>query len=153
MIVLPNGHRLSQLASVPLAALAKERFVMYPRALNPASYDAVIDACRHAGFNPVLGQEAPQVVSVAPLVAAGLGVSVVPRSTARILPDEVCYRPIAGHAPRSEICLAYCSHGSSRAVQNFVAIARRVVAAENDSKGNSKASDSTNPIRHRGGPS
>ncbi len=137
VIVLPVGHRLSLLTLVPLAALAKEMFVLYPRALNPGNYDAVIDACRRAGFNPTLGQEAPQVVSVAPLVAAGLGVSVVPRSTERILPDEVCYRSIDGYAPRAEICLAHCRHGSSRAVQNFVAVARRVVASsqgKNDSK-------------------
>jgi DNA-binding transcriptional LysR family regulator len=154
VIVLPNGHGLSHLASVPLAALAEEMFVLYPRALNPGNYDAVIDACRHAGFNPILGQEAPQIVAVAPLVAAGLGVSVVPRSTVRILPDEVCYRPIDGFAPRAEICLAHCSHDSSRAVQNFVAVARRVAAAaQNDSKSDSKAAGNTDALRRRGGSS
>jgi DNA-binding transcriptional LysR family regulator len=138
--ILPNGHRLSKFASVPLAALAKEVFVLYPRALNPGNYDAVLAACRRAGFNPTLGQEAPQIVSVIPLVAAGFGVSIVPRSTARILPDEVCYRPIEADAPRAEISLALCRRGSSRAVQNFVAVARRVIRseAESDSKDSSK---------------
>jgi DNA-binding transcriptional LysR family regulator len=148
VIVLPKGHRLSQLTSVPLAALAKEMFVLYPRALNPGNYDAVIDACHRAGFNPTLGQEAPQIVSVAPLVAAGLGISVVPRSTERILPDEVCYRPIDGYAPRAEICLAHCRHGSSRAVQNFVAVARRVVAAS-QGRDDSKNTRSAGASRRR----
>jgi len=140
VVILPNGHRLSKLASVPLAALAKEVFVLYPRALNPGNYDAVLAACRRAGFNPTLGQEAPQIVSVIPLVAAGFGVSIVPRSTARILPDEVCYRPIEADAPRAEISLAHCRRGSSRAVQNFVAVARRVIrsGAESESKDSSK---------------
>ena len=135
VVILPNGHRLSKLASVPLAAMAKEIFILYPRALNPGNYDSVIAACRLAGFNPTLGQEAPQIVSVIPLVAAGLGVSVVPRSTARILPDEVCYRPIEGDAPRAEISLAHCRRGSSRAVQNFVAVARRVIGSRGQSEG------------------
>ena len=134
--ILPNGHQLCKLASVPLAALAKDVFVLYPRTLNPGNYDAVITACRRAGFNPTLGQEAPQIVSVIPLVAAGLGVSVVPQSTARILSDEVCYRPIEGDAPRAEICLAYCRRSPSRAAQNFVAVARRVI--RNEAQGNSK---------------
>jgi DNA-binding transcriptional LysR family regulator len=140
VVILPNGHRLSKLASVPLAALAKDVFVLYPRTLNPGNYDAVIAACRRAGFNPTLGQEAPQIVSVIPLVAAGLGVSVVPRSTARILSDEVCYRPIEGAAPRAEICVACCRLGSSRAAQNFVAVARRVIrsAAQGQGKDNPK---------------
>jgi DNA-binding transcriptional LysR family regulator len=140
VVILPNGHRLSKLASVPLAALAKDVFVLYPRTLNPGNYDAVIAACRRAGFNPTLGQEAPQIVSVIPLVAAGMGVSVVPRSTVRILSDEVCYRQIEGAAPRAEICLAYCRLGSSRAAQNFVAVARRVIrnAAQGQGKENSR---------------
>jgi DNA-binding transcriptional LysR family regulator len=140
VVVLPNGHRLSKLASVPLAALAKDVFVLYPRTLNPGNYDAVIAACHRAGFNPMLGQEAPQIVSVIPLVAAGLGISVVPRSTARILSDEVCYRPIEGVAPRAEICLAYCRLGSSRAAQNFAAVARRVIknAVQGQGKDNPK---------------
>ena len=147
--ILPNGHRLTKLASVPLAALAKETFIMYPRALNPGNYDAIIAACRRAGFNPKLGQEAPQIVSVIPLVAAGFGVSVVPRSTARILSDEVCYRPIKGDAPRAKICLAHCRHGSSRAIQNFVALARRVIrsAAQSQSKDDSKKAGKAGALR------
>jgi DNA-binding transcriptional LysR family regulator len=149
VVVLPNGHRLSKLSSVPLAALAKEVFVLYPRALNPGNYDAIIAACRSAGFNPTLGQEAPQIVSVIPLVAAGLGVSVVPRSTARILSDEVCYRPIEGDAPRAEICLGFCRQGSSRAVQNFVAVARRVIrnTAQDESKDASRKVGKVGPLR------
>jgi DNA-binding transcriptional LysR family regulator len=147
--ILPNGHRLSGLTSVPLAALAKEIFVLYPRALNPGNYDSIIAACRRAGFNPTLGQEAPQIVSVIPLVAAGLGVSVVPRSTARILSDEVCYLPIEGDVPRAEICLGYCRLGSSRAVQNFVAVARRVIrrAAQSQSKDDSKKAGKASALR------
>jgi DNA-binding transcriptional LysR family regulator len=137
------------LSSVPLAALAKEVFVLYPRALNPGNYDAIIAACRSAGFNPTLGREAPQIVSVIPLVAAGLGVSVVPRSTARILSDEVCYRPIEGDAPRAEICLGFCRQGSSRAVQNFVAVARRVIrnTTQEVSKDASRKVGKVGPLR------
>ncbi|MCY1083432.1 hypothetical protein [Archangium lansingense] len=41
-------------------------------------------ACRSAGFEPILGHEAPQRSSIAPLIAAGLGVSVVPASLAQV---------------------------------------------------------------------
>ena len=118
VVILPNGHRLSKFASVPLAALAKEVFVLYPRTINPGNYDAVIAACHRAGFNPTLGQE----------------------STVRILSDEVCYRPIEGVAPRAEICLAYCRRNASRAIQNFVAVARRAHrnAVQNQSRDHSK---------------
>ena len=81
VVVLPAGHRLSNSTSVPLAALAEERFILFPRDLAPDPYDFLIAACRRAGSSPALGQEAPEIVSAIPLVAAGLGVSIVPRST------------------------------------------------------------------------
>jgi DNA-binding transcriptional LysR family regulator len=127
VIVVPAGHRLSNSASAPLAALAEEKFVLFPRELNPGAYDALISACRRAGFTPLLGQEAPQIVSIIPLVAAGLGVSIVPRSTSRILFDGVCYLSIEGESPRAKISLAYRRHDRSPAVRNFVAVARRSV--------------------------
>jgi DNA-binding transcriptional LysR family regulator len=129
VMALPAGHPLSKSTSAPLTALAQEKFVLYPRALNPSGYDSVILACQQAGFKPMLGQEAPQVVSVMPLVAAGLGVSVVPRSASRIVIEGVSYVSIAGNAPRFEISLAYRRNDRSLAVQNFVAVARRATRA------------------------
>ena len=136
VLVVPARHRLAASASVPLAALAKETFVMYPRALNPGNYDAIIAACRHAGFTPKLGQHAPQIVSVIPLVAAGLGLAIVPRSTSRILSDEVHYVSLEGDVPRSEIYLAHRRRDGSRVVKNFVAVARRIARAASESASN-----------------
>ena len=127
VIVLPAGHVLSGLTSVPLAALANETFLLFPRALHPDAYDLVISACHRAGLNPVFGQEAPDIVSSIPLVAAGLGVSIVPRSTSGIMAEGVVFVPIEGDAPCVEICLVHRRSDPSPAVQNFVAVARRVV--------------------------
>jgi DNA-binding transcriptional LysR family regulator len=135
VIAVPAGHALSHAGSAPLTALSKETFVLYPRELNPGGYDAIIAACQRAGFSPVLGQEAPQIVSVLPLVGAGLGVSLVPGSTSHILPDMVSYIQIEGDAPRAEICLVYRRDDRSAIVKNFVAVARAVRQAA-ESKNN-----------------
>jgi DNA-binding transcriptional LysR family regulator len=129
VIVVPSGHPLSKSKSASLAALAGEAFVLYPRALNPHGYDSVIRACERAGFKPRLGQEAPQVVSVMPLVAAGLGVSILPCSVSRIVVEGVSYVDIEGDSPRVEISLAHRKNDRSPAAQNFVAVARRLMRA------------------------
>jgi DNA-binding transcriptional LysR family regulator len=129
VMVLPTGHPLSRLASAPLNAFAEEIFVLFPREINPGNYDSIIAACHRAGFSPKLGQEAPQIVSAAPLVAAGLGVSVVPQSTGRIHADGVVYVSIDGDAPRALISLAHRRDDRSPAVQNFVAVARQLTRA------------------------
>src|ERR1700730_3949373 len=76
VIVVPGGHPLGERTSAPLSARAEEPLVLFPRELNPSNYDSIIEACIRSGFRPKLGQEAPQVVSVIPLVAAGLGFSI-----------------------------------------------------------------------------
>jgi DNA-binding transcriptional LysR family regulator len=126
VMVVPSGHPLSRSTSVSLRAFAKETIIpQHPRELNPENYDSIIAAFKSAGFSPKLGQEAPQIVSVIPMVAAGLGVSIVPRSMSGILTDAVVYLPIDGNAPRSLLELAYRQHDRSAAVQNFAAVARQ----------------------------
>jgi DNA-binding transcriptional LysR family regulator len=140
-MVLPRGHPLAGRASAPLSAFAGETFILFPRALNPGAHDMIIAACGRAGFTPILGQPAPQVISSIPMVAAGLGVSMVPLSMSRMAAEGVFFLPIEGDGPRAEICLAHCREERSPAVRKFVAVARREVrrAAERGMEGLRKA--------------
>jgi DNA-binding transcriptional LysR family regulator len=124
-MVLPSGHPLSRATSAPLAAFANETFVLCPRQLNPTVYDMIIAALRSAVVSPILGQEAPTFGSCVPMVAAGLGVSIVPRSIGRLLVHGVSYVSIEGDAPVIDLTLAHRRDDRSPAVRNFVAIARR----------------------------
>jgi DNA-binding transcriptional LysR family regulator len=126
LMVVAKHHPLAGKPSAPLRSFANDRFILYARELNPDYYDRVIAACREAGFEPRLGLEAPQILPVIPMVAAGLGVSIVPESTRHILLDGVAYLAIEGNVPRSRISLALRRDDRSAAVQNLVAIARRV---------------------------
>jgi DNA-binding transcriptional LysR family regulator len=80
VLVLPRGHPLANSGSASLAPLANETFVLCHRGFNPMMHDSILAACSRAGFAPKIGQEAPQIVTVIPLVAAGFGISIVPRS-------------------------------------------------------------------------
>jgi DNA-binding transcriptional LysR family regulator len=123
--VLPIGHPLSGSASLHLRALAGEKFVMFARDLNPTSYDVIIAAVERAGFKPKMGQHASLNIAALPMVAAGMGWSVVPQSFRRILPDDVAYVPIDDDMPKATIALARRRDDRSTAVQNFVACARQ----------------------------
>jgi DNA-binding transcriptional LysR family regulator len=94
---LPAGHGLSRTGGrIALAALAGETFVLYRRPAGPGLYDAILAACHAAGFNPEIGQEAPRLPSSLSLVAAGLGVSIVPASMRRLDSDGVAYAELDG---------------------------------------------------------
>jgi len=125
LMVLPATHPLGRSKSAPLSALAQERIILFPRTINPSVYDAILAVIVRAGFSPHLAQEAPQMASAIPMVAAGLGVTLVPKSMSRLRPDGVVFIPIEGPTMSAEICLAYRRTQRSAAVRNFVTVARR----------------------------
>lgn len=121
-VVLPASHRLSRRRRVALSALAGEPFVLFPQAVGLSLYDAVITACRAAGFEPQLSQEAPQISSVVNLVAAELGVSIVPASIAQVAVRGVAYLDIEGPAPHARLALATRQGDERAVVRNFMAL-------------------------------
>jgi DNA-binding transcriptional LysR family regulator len=125
LMALPAAHPIAQSKSAPLSALAQERIILFTREINPPVYDAILRAFVRVGFSPRLAQEAPQVASAIPMVAAGLGVTLVPESLSRLHPDGVVFVPVEGPALPAEICLAYRRTQRSAAVRNFVIVARR----------------------------
>ena len=97
VVVLPEGHMLAQSnggggSALPLKALAGETFIIQGGQQGLSLYAETIAACHVAGFNPLVGHEAPRLASTLNLVAVGLGISIVPASLQRIQMDGVVYR-------------------------------------------------------------
>ena len=126
---LPAGHKLaSRLGARPLSLpeLAAETFILYRRPLGPGLYDAIIAACQRAGYSPKIGQEAPRMLATLSLVAAGLGVTLVPHSMRRLRVHGVVYRPLDSAANLvAPLTLAYRSAETSPAACRFTALIRR----------------------------
>jgi DNA-binding transcriptional LysR family regulator len=100
--VLPRDHPLTSRRALALADLAAEPFVLIARRVVRQVHDQVLAACRSAGFTPAVVQEGTHIHSVAALVAAGLGVSVMPASAARLGLRTVVCRPLR-HTPLTTI--------------------------------------------------
>lgn len=127
-VALPGDHPLvadGDDAPLTLAALASEPFVLYRRSSGPGLYDAIVGACHAAGFMPRMEQEAPRIVATLNLVAAGLGVTIVPESLCGMRLGGIAYRPLAD-MPRlvAPIRLACRTTDHSAAAQRFVALVR-----------------------------
>jgi DNA-binding transcriptional LysR family regulator len=121
LAALPAGHAAATRDAVDLALLREDAFILTPRAVGPTLYDTVIAACRSAGFDPILGQSAPQMSSVVNLVAAELGVSLVPASMRQLQVTGVAYRPVEGQTPMAQLSLASRRGERSVLVRNFIA--------------------------------
>lgn len=123
---LPDFHPLARQGALSLSALADEPLVLFRRENNPAFYDDVVDACRAAGFSPRILQEAWEMLTVVSVVAAGLGVSVVPASVQGLRPQGVAYRPLTDAAVRLVVALAWRPADASPMVEALVDVARRL---------------------------
>ncbi len=133
VVALPAGHPLANGKSrrgLTIRSLAHETFIGYPRAAGAGLYDAVIAACIASGFSPDVAYEAPQIVSTLNLVAAGMGISIVPSSMQRLHLDEVVYRPMSGpHIPNGQLNLAVRDDAIASPASAFLALVRKAVAS------------------------
>jgi len=120
--VLPAGHALAGLARIGLARLAAEPFVLFPRAQAPGFHDRLVDAVSREGDAPRVVQQATEMQTIVGLVAAGIGVSLVPSSVERLALPGVAYRPVI-RAPRVELAVITRRGDRSPFVRAFLASA------------------------------
>lgn len=122
VIVLPAKHRLAAHRRVALRSLAHENYIFFPRRIAPKTYDMLVSFCRAAGVTLRVTQESDHVQTTLGLVAAGLGVSLIPASVRHIQRKGVTYRHLRPPVPWIEMCVAYRRDTQSQAVRNFATV-------------------------------
>ncbi|WP_413810720.1 LysR substrate-binding domain-containing protein [Streptomyces sp. OE57] len=80
VVAVPGHHRLGKAESVPVERLRHENFIMYAAALGSVVNDAVVRSCLASGFYPHRAYEVTETSAALALVAAGLGIAVLPDS-------------------------------------------------------------------------
>ena len=98
MVVLPEKHPLCRKSHVRLAELEHESFILCSADFEPSLHRCYLDLLKRAGFEPRILQEVIQLQTQLGLVAAGLGVSLVPSAATCLPRPGVVYREISGPA-------------------------------------------------------
>jgi DNA-binding transcriptional LysR family regulator len=129
VLALPHHHPLARRKKVALAALSLEPFVLFSRPVGSGLYDQIVSACHRAGFSPRVTQEASQVTSIVNLVAAGLGVSVVPSSMRKIQSEGIVFRPLEDDDAVAQMSLVWRRSDTSATLRNLRALATSVSRA------------------------
>ena len=132
LVALPADHRLvnrtatGENAPVPLRALAGERLVLVRRHAAPGMYSNVLEACYKAGFEPVIVAEVEQMLISINLVAAGVGISLVPASLREVRQEGIAYCPILD-APSliAPLTLVYRRSEARPIVTDFIELCTR----------------------------
>lgn len=133
VVVLPVGHPLADTAHYPLelVSLAAERFILVRRPSAPGIYANLMQACREAGFEPRVVAEVAHMLTNINLVAAGVGISLVPAAMREINLRQVVYAPIR-QAPglAAPLTLVFPARARSPVLERFLALTRRLAGVE-----------------------
>ena len=100
MVALPNNHCLAQTDGViQLSDLEPYEFVLYRRLGGQDLFDNIMASCYQAGFSPHVVQEAPRLTSSLNLIAAGIGLSIVPASIQDFWNKQIIYKLLEAKKP------------------------------------------------------
>jgi DNA-binding transcriptional LysR family regulator len=134
-LMLPVSHPLAELREVPLQALARERLIVFPAAPRPSWADTVIAACREAGFEPDVAQEAMESATVVSFVAAGIGVAPVPEGLLLLARPGVVCRLVAPPAPVTRLAVVHRAGELLPAVAALLDVIRELWPAQQAAAG------------------
>jgi DNA-binding transcriptional LysR family regulator len=124
ILALPSGHPLTSRNRIPLALLADEPFILFPRLHGPSFHDQIVSLCHGAGFSPKVVQEASQMQTILSLVAAGIGVALIPASVQSLRNEDVLYRRLREPTPGTGLAIAWRRSGTSPALEQFINVVR-----------------------------
>ncbi|GAA4843843.1 LysR family transcriptional regulator [Saccharopolyspora rosea] len=105
-VVLPHGHPMAEEAEIHLARLADENWINSILAADEPCAEALRNAYASAGFTPRVVLETDGTYSAQGFVAAGLGVSLVPRLGLDVVHPGVVVRPMRHPEPVRRLYVA-----------------------------------------------
>ena len=102
--VLPPGHSLAAKTKLRLKDLAGEAWINTTQSCSCA--DMVRKACIRVGFDPHVTFETDDYLAIQGLVAAGVGVALIPTLALTAVRDDIVIRPLSGDIPVRQIAAA-----------------------------------------------
>ncbi|APE45664.1 hypothetical protein BOO69_19080 (plasmid) [Sulfitobacter alexandrii] len=122
---VPAAWPVARHEDVDFAALADAPLILFPRHFAPSYHDAVAACYAGQGRSMRIHQEAIQIPTILGLVAAGMGMSLVPRSMLGMERSGVRYLSLKGTAPLIELCMVWRDDQSKPVLKSFLSLLDR----------------------------
>jgi DNA-binding transcriptional LysR family regulator len=126
LVALPEGHALAAHAELCVADLRDEELVAHAGRGRSVMNSLLAALCADAGFVPRVRHEVEETSTLVTLVAAGLGVAVVPDPTAALDIGGVCYRPLVPDRLGVDLVAAHAEEADSPLIGKVLAVLRHV---------------------------
>ncbi|MBX7449279.1 LysR family transcriptional regulator [Mycolicibacterium sp. 3033] len=127
LVTLPVNHRLSTRTDLVTCDLRDEDFVAHVGGGRSIMGTLLPTLCRDAGFTPRVRQEVEETSTLVTLVAAGLGVAIVPAPTAALDIAGVTYRPLRPASLGVDLVAAWSLSAQEQLIRRVVSMLRDIV--------------------------
>jgi len=124
VVAVPAVHRLASRRTVALSSLSKETWLQ-PESPNSSYRNFIIRACRLAGFSPIFGRVESSVEGLLSMVAAGYGISLLPRIAIPARGKSV--RFLRTDCEPLELCAVWLGNNQSQLLRTYLDILRREI--------------------------
>jgi DNA-binding transcriptional LysR family regulator len=94
VVAVPSRHRLASRSRLSVETLAEEPLIVPERRSRPHSHDLTMKLFERAGLRPAISQIAEEKQTIVNLVAAKVGLAIVPRWTSRLKVAGVRFVPL-----------------------------------------------------------
>jgi len=126
LVALPVGHRLAALPAITVAELADEPMVLPARHDGEGLYERIsARLAEHDIAPPIAQKDVWMLQTIVGLVAAGIGIAIVPESAAVIRAAEVEFKPLAGSVAPVSLVAVWRRDDGNPVVRQFLAIAEQ----------------------------
>lgn len=122
VVAIPSSGPLAREDEIPLRRLVDEVLVLYPASPRPSFADQVLHQFSVRGYEVGKTYETNGLQTAIGLVAAGMGVTIVPESVQRLRRDDVTYRPLAEKGLTSPLIMTLRVGDNASHVQKFRAM-------------------------------
>jgi len=126
---LPDAHPLAGRDTVDMEALAAEPLVVYPARPRPGYADQVLDLFARRGLRPAHVSEANELQTALGLVAAGIGVALVPASACQGRAGSVAFRGVTDAGVASPVIMNVRRGDDGPMLARFRALAQALLPA------------------------
>lgn len=131
IVALPMGHALGFLdRGLYLRELVHDTLIVFPKAPRPSFADAVLAAFHDRGLEPAKVNEARELQVGLGMVAAGVGVSVLPKSVLGLRRSDVVYKMLDDANLSSPVIMSIRALDHSEAIQSLLKLIYGLYRAE-----------------------
>ena len=130
-VAFPSGHPAVRQgrSAIRLADLQAETLIVYPKAPRPSYADQVLSIFRERGVRPAKLTEVRELQTALGLVAAEVGICIVPAGVQRFRRDNVDYIPLDEPGAVSPILMGYRKDDTSGEIKLLVRLIRDLYRA------------------------